>query len=164
MFAFGHAGLTIGAARALDLEIDPRWAAALALGPDLLDKPVELLFPALVTHNTRNFGHTGLFALLVLLALLIWKRRPGPAFALWGCYIGHFLLDGMWLHPSPGVFFWPLLGDFPAPLHGNGISWVTVWYVLGEIAGFVILYKLARRHGLFERPRLIAFLKSGRLV
>lgn len=164
MYIFGHAGLTIAAARAVDRDVDPRWAAALALIPDLLDKPGARLWPALVHHNTRNFGHTLLFALLVGAALLIWKRRPKAALVLWGCYAGHFLLDAMWLDGNPAVLFWPLLGDFPRPVYGPLLSWLTAWYVLGEIAGLILLYKLARRHGLFERPRLAAFLKSGRLA
>ncbi len=165
MFVFGHAGLTLAAARAADRETDPRWAILLALGPDLLDKPASVLYPELVHHNTRGFGHTLFFSLFVLGALLIWKRRPKPALVLWGCYAGHFLLDGMWFERNPAVLFWPLLGDFPPlPARGPIFSWMTLWIVLGEIAGLIILYKLARRHGLFKRPRLAAFLKTGRLA
>lgn len=164
MFIFGHTGLTIAAARAADRGIDVRWAAALALAPDLLDKPLSHLCPALVHHNTRNFGHTAFFALFVLAALLIWKRRSKPALVLWGCYIGHFLLDSMWRNDNPAILFWPLLGDFPRPTRGPLISWLMLWSVLGEIAGLIILVRLARRHALFERPRRSAFLKSGLLT
>lgn len=164
MFVFGHAGLTITAARAVDRDVDPRWAAALALGPDILDKPGSLLYPALVNGNTRSFGHTFFFSLFIVTALLLWKRRPKPALLLWGCYLGHFLLDSMWMNDSPAILFWPLLGDFPAHVRGPIISWFTLWNVLGEIFGLIILVRLARRHRLFERPRLAAFLKSGRLT
>lgn len=160
MFVFGHAGLTLAAARAVDREVDPRWAVLLALAPDLIDKPVRLLFPAIVNHNTRGFGHSALVSLAILAALLIWKRRPKTALVLWGCYAGHFLLDSMWLHPSPAVLFWPLLGDFPRPIRGPMLSWLTLWNVLGEIAGAIAVHRL----GLFERRRLAAFLKSGRLA
>ena len=164
MLLFGHAGLTISAARAVDRDVDPRWAAVLALGPDLLDKPVSLLYPTLVNHNTRGFGHTTLFSLLVLTALLIWKRRPKPAFVLWACYTGHFLLDSMWLDSNPAILLWPLLGDFPPFVRGPITNSFTPWNVLSEIAGLILLVTLARRHGLFERTKLAAFLKSGRLA
>lgn len=163
MFVFGHAGLTVAAVRAVDRDIDLRWAVLLAWAPDLIDKPVRVLLPALVSHNTRSFGHSLLVSLVVLAALLAWRRRPKEALILWGCFAGHFLLDSMWLHPSPAVLLWPLLGDFPAPVRGPMISWLTVWNAAGELAGLAVLHRLAKRHGLLERPRLLAYLKSGRL-
>ncbi|MBI2386820.1 MAG: metal-dependent hydrolase [Elusimicrobia bacterium] len=164
MFVFGHAGLTVAAVRAVDRDVDLRWAVLLAWAPDLIDKPVRHLFPALVSHNTRGFGHTTAFSLLVLAALLLWKRRPRSAVVLWGCYAGHFLLDSMWLHPSPAVLLWPLLGGFPPPVRGPVISWLTLWNVAGEIAGLAVLHRLAKRYGLLERTRLLAYLRSGRLA
>lgn len=164
MLVFGHAGLTISVARAVDRDADLRWAAALALSPDILDKPVSLLFPALVNHNTRGFGHTMLFSLLALAALLLWKRRAKPAFLLWGCYAGHFLLDSMWLNSNPAILLWPLLGDFPPFVRGPITRSFTPWNVLGETLGLILLVELARRYKLFERTNLAAFLKSGRLA
>jgi len=164
MFAFGHAGLTVAAVRAVDRDLDLRCAVLMAWAPDLLDKPVRIIFPALVSHNTRGLGHSAAFSLVVLAALLLTQRRPRTALLLWGCYLGHFLLDSMWLHPSPVVLFWPLLGDFPPPVRGPIFSWLTLWNAAGELAGLTVLYKLAGRHGLLERGRFLAYLKSGRLV
>ena len=163
MFVFGHAGLTVTAAHALDRETDLRWAAALSLAPDFLDKPLSKLVPALVHHNTRSFGHTLVFSLCVLAALLIWKRHPKAALVLWGCYTGHFLLDGMWLGSNPAILFWPMLGAFPPPVRGPLISWHVLYNLLGEIAGLIAIFKLARRYRLSEQPKLDAFLISGRL-
>ena len=163
MFVFGHAGLTIAAARSVERDTDLRWAVFLALAPDLLDKPLSRLLPALVHHNTRSFGHTLLFSFFVLAALLLWKRRARPALLLWGCYLGHFLFDSMWRNENPVILFWPLLGDFPTPIHGRFLSPLGAWYLFGELVGLVILVRLYRRHRLFERPRLDAFLSSGRL-
>lgn len=159
MFVLGHAGLTLAAARSVDRGIDPRWAVLLALGPDLLDKPIRLLLPIFSNHNTRSLGHSLALSLAVFAGLLIWKRRPKAALALWACYAGHFLLDSMWLHPSPIVLLWPLLGDFPRPIRGPILSWLTAWNVLGELAGAVVLQRL----GLFDAARLKAVLKTGRL-
>lgn len=159
MFVFGHAGLTLAVARAADREIDPRWAVLLALGPDLIDKPLRFFIPQVVSHNTRGFGHTLALSLAVFAGLLLWKRRPKTALVLWACYAGHFLLDSMWLHPSPIVLCWPLLGDFPRPVRGPIISWLTAWNVLGEAAGLLCLNRL----GLLDASRLKAALKTGRL-
>ncbi len=164
MYIFGHSGLTLAAARALDREADPRWAVLLALAPDLIDKPVRLLLPSLVNHSTRGFGHTLLFSLVVLAALLAWKRRPKPALVLWACYAGHFLCDSMWREDNPVILLWPLLGDFPRPVRGPFLSGIMLWVVVTEVAGLIYLVRLARFHGLFERSRLTAFLKTGRLA
>ncbi len=159
MFVFGHAGLTLAAARAVDREIDPRWAVLFAWGPDLIDKPIRLLLPVFSNHNTRSLGHSLALSLAVFAGLLLWKRKPKPALVLWACYAGHFLLDSMWLHPSPIVLCWPLLGDFPRPVRGPILSWLTLWNVAGEFAGAVVLSRL----GLFDAERLKAVLKTGRL-
>lgn len=160
MYVFGHAGLTIAAARSLDRGVDLRWAALLALAPDLLDKPVRYLFPEIVNYNTRGFGHTLLFSLFVLAAALIWTRRPRTAFALWACYAGHFLFDSMWRGENPVILLWPLLGDFPPYVRGNIVSLLTLSNVLCELAGLYAVHRL----GLFNRPRLTALLKTGRLA
>lgn len=164
MYVFGHVGLTVAAARAVDRDTDLRWAALLALAPDLLDKPGSLLWPALVHRNTRGLGHTFLFSLIVLAAILIWKRRPKTALVLWACYTGHFLLDSMWRSDNPVILLWPLLGHFPPPARGPLGGALGASYILGEIAGLAILVTLARRHSLFTRQGIAAFLKSGRLA
>ncbi|MEQ1920512.1 MAG: metal-dependent hydrolase [Elusimicrobiota bacterium] len=164
MYIFGHTGLTAATAHAVDHDVDLRWAVILALAPDLIDKPLSLLLPALVHHNTRSFGHTILFSLFILAALLLWKRRAKPAFLLWGCYTGHFLFDSMWRNENPVILLWPLLGDFPRPVRGSIFSEIALWSILAEFVGLALLVRLARRHGLFERTRLAAYLKSGRLA
>ena len=164
MYIFGHAGLTVAAVRAVDRDADLRWAVLLAWAPDIIDKPGSRLWPALINHNTRGFGHTLIFSLLVLGALMVWKRRPKAAILLWACYAGHFLFDSMWRNDNPIILLWPLLGDFPRPIRGPLFSELVLTSVLAEIIGLVILVRLARRHGLFDRAKLSAFLRSGRLV
>lgn len=161
MFLFGHTGLTFAAARTVDREVDPRWAALLALGPDFVDKPLALLLPAFANHNTRGLGHTALFSLAVLAALLLWKRRHKTALVLWACWLAHLLLDGMWRGNNPAILFWPLLGGFPPPMRGPILSWHTAFTVAGEIAGVIVVTRFVQRHGLSEGGRLLAFLKNG---
>ncbi len=144
MYVLGHVGLTLAAARRVERDVDARWVALLALAPDLLDKPLSRLTPHLAHHNTRSLGHSLAFSLCVLGALLLWKRKPRPALVLWGCYAGHFLLDAMWSGHNPRILFWPLLGDFPPPVYGPFFSWMTLWNVLGEVAGLIALVRLYR--------------------
>lgn len=145
MFVFGHSGLTIAAARKADPEVDWRLAAVLALGPDLIDKPLRWLAPHFTHRNTRSLGHTLLFSAVLFLALLLWKRRPKTALLLWACYAGHFLLDAMWLGRNPAVLLWPLLGAFPPPVRGPFFDWPLLWNGLGELAGLAVVYPLLRQ-------------------
>lgn len=139
MYILGHAGLTAEAARRVDPKVDRRWAAALALGPDLLDKPLSVLAPSLAHGNTRGIGHTLVFSVFVFAALLAWKRKPRAALLLWACWAGHFVLDSMWLAPSPAILFWPALGGFPPPSRGPLLSPLTAYNFLGEAAGFWLI-------------------------
>jgi membrane-bound metal-dependent hydrolase YbcI (DUF457 family) len=161
MFILGHLGPTITGARALRRKVDLRWAAMLAIAPDLLDKPIALLFPAIVNENTRGFGHTLFASLLVLAALLAARRRLAHPLVLWCCYLGHFALDRMWLNNNPIVLFWPFLGSFPPPMHGEINGHILKWNVYGELAGLILLAAFARRNRFFERARFAAFLNSG---
>lgn len=147
MYILGHVGLTALGARLADERVDLRAAAALALLPDLIDKPFEALLPSLVNGNTRGFGHTLLGALVVLAALrALGARRP---LLLWGCYVGHFALDLV----QPAVLLWPLLGDFPPPVSDIWTARRLWRYNLaGEGAGaaalgLMLLWRLLRRAG-----------------
>lgn len=164
MYILGHVAPTILIAHAADSEIDLRWPALFAIAPDLIDKPIGLLLPAVVNDNSRGFGHSLLGAFVVLAALLALRRRLGPPLILWASYVGHLVLDRLWLDANPAVLFWPLLGPFPRPMHG----WENLpnlrWNVAGELIGLLIVFVLARRHRLFERARFEAFLRTGRLA
>jgi hypothetical protein len=163
MFVLGHVGITVRAAHIVDRRVDLRAAALLAVIPDLLDKPVALLFPSIVNENTRGFGHTFLASLLVLAVLAAFRRRFGPVLLLWACYLGHFALDRMWMHDNPKVFFWPLLGSFPPALHGLANGPLFLWNVYGEIIGGVLLLDLVLRRHLYRRKEFAAFWATGRL-
>lgn len=160
MYLFGHTGFTVGAARWADRKADLRWAALLALLPDLIDKPAALLFPTFLNENTRGIGHSLAGSLVVLATLLLARRRVGTPLLLWACYLGHLVLDRMWLNNNPVVLLWPLFGPFPAPVHDGALM---RWNLQAEAVGLAVVLTLAWRHRLFERARLKAFLRSGRL-
>jgi membrane-bound metal-dependent hydrolase YbcI (DUF457 family) len=163
MFALGHIGLTVTGAAALDREADLRWAALLAIAPDLIDKPIAFLGPSVFRHETRGFGHTLLAALLVLLVL--GALRPGlkRALTLWCCYAGHLVLDRLWLGNYPVVLFWPFLGAFPKAHSGSVSREMLVYNLAGEVIGLVLLLLLVWRCRLFQGDRLRSFLESGSL-
>lgn len=164
MYILGHAGLTAAAARAADRDIDLRVAALLALGPDILDKPLRHVLPGLTTHNSRSVGHTLLAWAVVALALAAWKRRPGPGWLLWACFAGHAVLDRLWLGANPVVFLWPWLGPFPPPVReGPAFDAAFAYNLAGEAVGLLVVLWLMRRYGLFDAERRRAFWRTGRL-
>jgi hypothetical protein len=116
MFVFAHAflGALIGLGfwhltgdrRALPLCI------LSAVLPDLLDKPLALLFPGLFGAG-RTLGHSLLFFTLVLIAgLLVWQYRQTILGRACACGIlSHQVLDAMW--GVQATWFFPLMGPFP---------------------------------------------------
>jgi len=83
-----------------------------AILPDLLDKSIALLFPA-IYGSGRTLGHTLLFfAVIVSAGIFLWYSRGtllGLAFAC--AVISHQVLDAMWTVPS--TWLYPLRGPFP---------------------------------------------------
>ncbi len=164
MYFLGHIGPTVALARAVDRGVDARWAALLAVAPDIIDKPVAWLTPVLVDENTRGFGHSLVGAFCALAVLLLLRRRTKTPLLLWCCWLGHLVLDRMWLYRNPAVLFWPLLGPFPPPVHGALNGRLMVWNVWGEVTGLLLIAGLAARHRLFARERLADLLRRGRLA
>jgi hypothetical protein len=80
-----HVG--VSATLALIFRLNPVVAIFCGILPDLVDKPLA----ALGIGGGRYIGHTLLFAVLVVAAFLLWKRKYGPA-ALIGL-TSHLLLD-----------------------------------------------------------------------
>jgi hypothetical protein len=116
MFVFAHVflGALIGLGfwyltrnrRALPLSI------LSAILPDLLDKPLALLFPDIVGSG-RTLGHSLLFfGIAAVLGLLLWRYRHTLLGMACACAIvSHHVLDAMWNIPS--TWYYPLLGPFP---------------------------------------------------
>lgn len=155
MFLFGHIGITVGAVHYLKnkrhLRLDLRAVALLAIAPDLIDKPIALLFHDAFGNHTRLLGHTLLFSIVVLATLLLMKqkRRVHYPFILWCSYFAHMIFDRIWLKDLD-VFFWPLSG----PLRKLDAPILQRWYqalsdpytACGEIIGLTVLLYLGARH------------------
>lgn len=82
--------------------------------PDIIDKPVGLVFFRETFSNGRIFAHTLLFLIVFTLIglYLYWKRRKGWLLPVSFGWAMHLLLDAMWL--TPETLLWPLFGwTFP---------------------------------------------------
>ena len=131
-----HLGATIALSRYTfrDERMDLRFLAFGALLPDLIDTPSGLIGFS-IFGAMRLFGHSLLFAGVIMAAILFTTRRGRPRKKWMPVAIGvliHLFLDAMWA--SPETLWWPFLGlDFTpagaadvAEYMGNviGNSWV----------------------------------------
>ena len=91
MFVFGHLGFGSVLARPWRHRA-VRWALLLGmLLPDIVDKPLYYARVSDIFSCTRTIGHTGLLAVVLLLAGLLRRRRWLAALALG--MLTHLLLD-----------------------------------------------------------------------
>ena len=131
MLIFAHTGITLGASaivactvknRRLPLHNRTSWFNALSgyldirllligsMLPDMLDKPLGLLFLRDTLSSGRIYSHTLLFFVLITLAgLLLYRLRHRTwLLAMAAGTLTHLLLDQIWM--TPKTLFWPFLG------------------------------------------------------
>ncbi len=150
----------------LSHRVDLRVLLVGSLLPDIIDKPVGLLFFPDLFGTGRLFCHTLLFCLL-LAVMGAWRyrlRRTGGLLVLSYGSAMHLVLDGMWR--SPETLFWPAMGlILRGETHDQWLR--TIFLALftrpeayvPEIAGAMILVPLSLvmvRRGSFSR-----FLRTG---
>ena len=152
----GHVGIALGVAfaivRILIKSPDPKTFIIIvglaAVLPDLIDKPVGLLYG--YQGGGRLFAHTLLFSVIVMaVSLVVWRvatrRELAISFlpllftlAVWI----HLLLDLMW--EDPEILFWPAYGlGFPTGEFSWGHLTASPYAMAGEVAGAIILVYLA---------------------
>ena len=141
-----------------------------AILPDLLDKPIGSLAFAGYFGTGRIYGHTLLFAALVLSGVLVLTQRGTPARTQWmalpiGTFL-HLILD---VPPHSVTLFWPVLGfTFPP---GPYESLSTLLAHLGdhplvvaqEAVGLTYLIVLWRKSRLWETDNRRLLVRTGRL-
>jgi len=150
--------------------IDYRVVLLGAILPDLIDKPIGRIFFEDRFQTSRLFGHTFLFVVVSLLSIQLILR--GESARRWfilpiGCLL-HLVLDGLW--SDPVTLFWPLFGS-TFPPHPTQDYWLEVlrrplehpWVLVQEMFGLGVLLYIAWAYGLFDRSRLGAFVRSGKL-
>lgn len=170
MIFFGHVGITVGVVQAVNnasgRKVDLRKAAVLAIAPDLIDKPVGLLYPIALGNHTRLWGHSILFTLLVLAVFYRFKDRfiyPG---ILTGAYFGHMILDRIWINDMY-AFLWPF-EPYPGPLSIPVFTrWQAAifqpWSIFGEVTGLSIILFLYAHYKVYRPGKLREFLATGHL-
>ena len=96
--------------------LDDRALIVGSILPDIVDKPLALFIaPTLVGHSLRNYGHTLIFAILVLgvaIAVAMLMKRQWPV-VLALASAGHLFLDMMWY--SHRILLWPSLRSHIQP-------------------------------------------------
>ena len=190
---FGHIGITTGIVRASDIllsvskagdsdgkrlrlhhwlnrvkgwlgAIDYRMVILGSLLPDIIDKPMWFLAGGVISLSGRDYAHTILFNLVLLLGgLVLIRHGKSRLFIISLSSFMHLIFDQLWRVPV--VLMWPLLGPLPKREIGG---WVTsilqrlfsspVVYV-PEIIGLVVMLLLA--YGLVKRKSVINFLGDG---
>lgn len=152
----GHVGIALGVAfalvRILKKSPDPKTfiiiVGVAAVLPDLIDKPVGLLYG--FQGGGRLVGHTILLSVIIMAVSLVawrWATRKELAIsflpllftlAVWI----HLLLDLMWEEPE--ILFWPAYGlGFPAGEFSWGHLTASPYAMAGEVVGAIILVYLA---------------------
>jgi hypothetical protein len=148
-------------------ELDYRWVLLAALGPDVIDKPLAVLYFYRKYRSAVLFAHT--LVVHVLAALLCWWKKPS-----WWPYLlafnGHAILDRLWFFPN--TWYWPWRG-WHFHVWQNQQKDIKEAYiyaftrrpelVIWEVGGLLTGAWLVWRHRLYRWPHLRAFLLTGRL-
>ncbi|MBN2077077.1 MAG: metal-dependent hydrolase [Dehalococcoidales bacterium] len=184
MLLFGHVGITAGAARLTDVaflpevlqqnrsgfryriasvlryfrdasgNLDYRMIIVGSMLPDIIDKPLFLLFSESGLFTGRSHAHTLIFAALLLSAGILSRKSWLLTLAL--ANFTHLILDSLWENPE--ILLWPFLGGFE-PYEAEG--WFSdIWYNLThlpeiyipEIIGLIVTgflaYKIVKIMGI----------------
>jgi hypothetical protein len=169
---FWHVGGAVFAARWIfkDPTMDLRVLALGAVLPDLLDKPIGSLLFHGYYGTGRIYGHTLLFAVLVLGGVMVFTRRGTGvrkiAMALPIGILIHLVLD---IPIANETLWWPLFGlEFPEFEFGAfsdllGYLGRNPIVIVQEVVGAAYLAYLWRKAGLGDAGRRRELLKRGRL-
>ena len=152
-----------------DPKVDLRLLALGAVLPNLVDKPLTLLFPDSFPAG-RTVAHALVVSAAVMTVVLLTTRRGRRRRAFMAVAIGmllHLALDAMWTEPE--VLFWPVLGvEFPPDAGGGGwpslvVPFQSPWNWILEAVGLVYLIVLYRAAGLGDPVARSALIRNGRL-
>ncbi len=169
---FWHVGGAFFIARWVfrDPKMDLRVLALGAMLPDFIDKPIGSLAFHSYFETGRIYGHTLLFAVLLLAGVMVLTRKGTAARRRWmalpiGAF-SHLLLD----FPLENVtLWWPFLGfEFPAFEDGafsDLLSYLSrsPWVLVQEAIGLAYLVGLYRRSGLSDPEKRKQLAATGTL-
>jgi hypothetical protein len=151
-------------------KVDYRLVALAAIGPDLIDKPLAVLFFYRRYRSAVLFAHTLLVHLAVLI-YAIWKKPKDWIYV--PAFIGHAILDRLWLFQD--TWYWPFRG-WHFHVWGKAGSEqpdikLAYWYAFTrrpelwgwELGGMLVGTWFILRHRLYRLDRLWHLLRTGRL-
>lgn len=150
--------------------IDYRWLAVAATGPDLIDKPLAAAYFYPKQGSAVLFAHTLVVHLAVLFYTLL-KRPPWWPYAV--AFLGHAVLDRLWFFHD--TWYWPFRGwRFhvwkKAGSEQKDIK-LAYWYAFTrrpelwswELGGLLVGVWFVARHRLYRIERLWHLLKTGQV-
>ncbi|MFH1381567.1 MAG: metal-dependent hydrolase [Chloroflexota bacterium] len=148
------------------IAIDYRLVLLGSLLPDIIDKPVWLVATRLnpeVSLSGRDYAHTLLFSLALLLTLVLLRYKKLSWLVLPLGSLMHVVFDQVW--KSPAVLLWPWLG--PLPKEETADWWGNLFrelfshpdVYLPEIIGLTVILLLAC--DVIRKRNVIGFLKDG---
>ena len=130
-----------------DRNADLRFLLVASLVPDLIDKTLYLFF---ITNDSRTYGHTLIFAVLVLFIIMIGTNRKNEKrkkyLLIPIALLFHLILDEMWMFKE--TLFWPLFnGSFSTNMSSANslfeliiISVNKVEIIVKEIIGAICFF------------------------
>lgn len=141
-----------------------------SLLPDIIDKPVGMLFFRDTFSNGRIFSHTLLFLTLITIGglFLYWTLRKNWLLVLAFGTFFHLVLDEMWA--TPQTLLWPLYGFSFPKIDFEFVSWLEgMLYTVSnnpaalipELLGAAVIIWLIWL--IVRRGEIYAFLKNGQL-
>ena len=151
-----------------DRNADLRFLLIGSLIPDIVDK---FLYLVLITDDSRTYGHTLIFAVVVLFIIMIGTKRDNENrkryLLIPIALLFHLLLDEMWMFKE--TLFWPLFNaSFSINMSSADslldlliISVGKIEILLKEIIGAVCFF-ISLNHEKSFKNNLSNFFKSGK--
>ncbi|GKU31651.1 metal-dependent hydrolase [Clostridium folliculivorans] len=174
MMFFGHVGITTALVKSIDDNLDSfdsidyRFVLAGSILPDLIDKPLAVVFLVGHAQSFRFFAHTLIFSVILVIigiGCYIIKNRNN-ILMLGICSLIHTILDLSWVFPK--IYFYPFLGlRFPmdtsykfvpnyAKLYFSHFS-----YFIFEVIGIILLYYFLKKAKSYKSIK--SFIKNGKI-
>jgi inner membrane protein len=145
-------------------QIDYRMVIAGSILPDIIDKPIFLIFGDKIILSGRDYAHTLLFNLsLLVIGLILIRYKKSWLLVISLASFMHLILDRIW--ECPVVLLWPLLGPITGEETAGWVyeRWYSIFTIpsvyIPEIIGLVIL--TAFLYKLIRNKRITKFIISG---
>ncbi len=167
---FWHLGLTLFLFIWIfrDKNADLRYLLVGSLLPDIIDKTLYLF---LLTNNSRTYGHTLLFAVFSLFAIMILTSRDNPKrksyLLIPIALLFHLVLDEMWMFSE--TLFWPSFNGKFSALNSSADSLIELFIIsinkteviVKEIIGMSFFF-ISINQNMSFRANLVDLIKTGK--